>query len=740
MAPADRSLPAASHSAIHKPMAAFPFQDPALPVDQRVKDLLGRLTLAEKVSQMVYDSSAIPRLGIPEYNWWNEGLHGVGRAGIATVFPQAIGLGATFDPALIHAAATAISDEARAKHHEYARQGYRRQYQGLTFWSPNVNIFRDPRWGRGQETYGEDPYLSGRMGVAFVKGLQGDDPAHPKLAATPKHYAVHSGPEALRHHFDARVSARDLRETYLPAFRDCVVEGGALSVMGAYNRTNGEPCCGSDTLLRKVLREEWGFGGYVVSDCGAIADFHAHHTVTSTPAQSAAMAVRNGCDLECGSVYPALTEAVKQGLISEAELDTALGRLLSARIKLGMFDPDERSPWAAIPYEKVDCAEHRALALDTARASLVLLKNERALLPLRKDLGCIAVIGPNADDREVLLGNYAGLPSRSTTVLEGIRAAVGPATRVLYAQGSEIERSSAMWWDTREDDGFGEALAAVDAADVVVLVLGLSNKLEGEEGGTTRSEWSGDRISIGLPAIQRKLFAAVAARGKPVVLVVLTGSPVAIGEEHEKSQAVLVAWYPGEEGGTAVADALFGVYNPSGRLPVTFVKSSDQLPPFTDYAMEGRTYRYMTEEPLYPFGYGLSYSTFRYEGLALSAARVSAGTDLTVTVKVTNESSRDGHEVAQLYVAAPGGMGPIRQLAGFARAWIPAHGSKTVSFRLGQRELCTVAEDGTRAVRPGRYRLSVGGRQPDSRSAALAGTKVLEADLEITGAVFPLPA
>ena len=721
-------------------MATLPFQDPALPVDQRVKDLLGRLTLAEKVSQMVYTSPAIPRLGIPEYNWWNEALHGVGRAGIATVFPQAIGLAATFDAPLLHAAAGAIADEARAKHHEFARQGYRRQYHGLTFWSPNINIFRDPRWGRGQETYGEDPYLTGRMGVAFVKGLQGDDPAHPKLAATPKHFAVHSGPEALRHHFDARVSARDLRETYLPAFRDCVVEGGAMSVMGAYNRTNGEPCCGSDMLLGKVLREEWGFRGYVVSDCGAIADFHAHHTVTSTPAQSAAMAVRKGCDLECGSVYPALTEAVKEGLLTEADIDKALGRLLAARIRLGMFDPAERSPWSGIPYEKVDCAEHRTLALDAARASIVLLKNEKGTLPLRKDIGCIAVIGPNADDREVLVGNYAGLPSRSTTVLDGIRAAVGPRTRVLYAQGSEIERTSAVWWDTGADDGFGEALAAVDAAEAVVLVLGLSNKLEGEEGGATRSEWNGDRLTIALPGIQRRLFSAVAAKGKPLVLVILSGSPVAIPEEHEKAQAVLLGWYPGQEGGTAIADVLFGAFNPSGRLPVTFVKSTDQLPPFTDYEMKGRTYRYMTEEPLYPFGYGLSYTSFRYEGLSLSSASAAAGTEVTVTVKVTNEGPRDGHEVTQLYVAAPAGMGPLRQLVGFARTWVPARATKTVTFALGPRELSTVAEDGARAVRPGRYRLSVGGRQPDSRSAALSGTKVLETVLDITGSPHALPA
>ncbi len=718
----------------------LPFQDPDLPVEKRVQDLLGRLTLEEKASQMVYNAPAIPRLGIPEYNWWNEALHGVGRAGVATVFPQAIGLAASFDVALMHRVATAISDEARAKHHEFARQGYRRQYHGLTFWSPNVNIFRDPRWGRGQETYGEDPCLTGLMGVAFVKGLQGDDPEHPKLVATPKHYAVHSGPEALRHHFDARVSARDLRETYLPAFRDCVVEGRALSVMGAYNRTNGEPCCASDLLLRRVLREEWGFRGYVVSDCGAIADIHAHHTVTSTPAQSAALAVRNGCDLECGSVYPALVDAVKAGLITEAEIDTALGRLMTARFRLGMFDPPERSPWASIPYSRVDCPEHRQLAREAACASIVLLKNEAGMLPLRKDLGCIAVIGPNADDREVLLGNYSGVPSRSTTVLEGIRAAVGPRTRVLYAEGSEIDRRETGWWQNRADDGFGEALAAAEAADVVVLVLGLSNRLEGEEGAANRSEWNGDRITIELPPVQKRLFAAVSAKGKPVVLVLLTGSPLAIGPEHDAARAVVLAWYPGEEGGAAVADVLFGRHNPSGRLPITFVSSTDQLPPFTDYEMKGRTYRYMEADPLYPFGYGLSYSSFRYANLELSSAKVAAGASVTVRAQVSNESAIDGHEVAQLYLWWLDGRGPRRQLVGFQRVLVPARGSQLVTFTLGPRELSTVADDGTRAVRPGRCRLSLGGRQPDRRSAGLAASAVLEAELEVTGPAHPLPA
>jgi beta-glucosidase len=722
-------------------MTDFPFQDPLLPVQDRVRDLLGRLTLPEKVSQMVYDSPAIERLGIPEYNWWNEALHGVGRAGIATVFPQAIGLASTFDPELVKKVASATADEARAKHHEFARQGYRRQYQGLTFWSPNVNIFRDPRWGRGQETYGEDPFLAGRLGVAFVSGLQGTDRERPKLAATPKHFAVHSGPEALRHHFDARVSPKDLRETYLPAFRDCVVEGGAMSVMGAYNRTNGEPCCGSRTLLTDILRREWGFDGYVVSDCGAITDFHAHHTVTRTAAQSAAMAVRNGCDLECGSVFPSLVDAVSQGLITEAEIDTALGRLLAARLRLGMFDPPEHSPHARIPYEIVDCETHRALARESALASMVLLKNDRRILPLSKDLGCIAVIGPNAADRDVLLGNYSGTPSRCTTVLEGIRAAVGPKTRVLCATGSEMDRNGKdEWWDPNPDDAFGEALAAAAAADVVVLVLGLNNRLEGEEGSAAMSQWKGDRLEIELPRIQRRLFSAVAAKTKPVVLVLLTGSPLAVTEEHDKAAAVLLGWYPGEEGGAAVAAVLFGDHNPSGRLPVTFVKSTDQLPPFTEYSMTGRTYRYMSEQPLYPFGYGLSFTTFRYRNLRLSASAVAAGSPVTVTVDIANEGDRDGHEAAQLYLAPPAGAGPLRQLAGFERVWIPRRTVKTVSFLLTPRVLSTVGDDGARAVLPGRRRLSVGGRQPDARSAALTGSTLVEAVLDVTGDPFPLPA
>jgi beta-glucosidase len=716
-------------------VATTPFQDPELPLPERIRDLIGRMTLSEKVSQMVYESPAIPRLGIPEYNWWNEGLHGVGRAGIATVFPQAIGLAAAFDAPLVHRIAEAVSDEARAKHHEFARQGYRRQYHGLTLWSPNVNIFRDPRWGRGQETYGEDPYLSGRLGVAFITGIQGSDPRCVKLAATPKHFAVHSGPEALRHHFDARVSPKDLRETYLPAFRDCVTEGRAESVMGAYNRTNGEACCASPTLLGRILRGEWGFEGYVVSDCGAILDLHAHHTVTSSPEQSAALAVKNGCDLECGRVYPALVAAVKQGLITEAEIDTALARLLRIRFRLGMFDPVDKVPFASIPYETVDCKEHRALALRAARESIVLLKNDGGFLPLKKDLGCIAVIGPNADDRDVLLGNYNGQPSSSITVLEGIRRAVGPATRVLYSPGSDILKDQDSIWGEKADDGFAEALAAADRADVVILVLGLNNRLEGEEGSALQSQWQGDRISIDLPSIQRKLFDAVASKGKPVVLVLLTGGALAIAHQHELSRAVLLAWYPGEEGGRAVADVLFGDCSPGGRLPVTWVRSTDQLPPFTDYAMKGRTYRYFEGDPLYPFGYGLSYGTFRYANLALGSPRVPAGKQQTVSVEVTNTGAREAEEVVQLYLSWPSApvVSPLRQLAGFTRVLLKPGQTSKASFVLTDRQMSVVDEEGRRMVVPGRIRLTVGGRQPDPRSQELSGTAVLSTEFDITG-------
>ena len=517
-------------------------------IDARVADLVGRMTLEEKVSQMVHGAPAISRLGIPAYNWWNECLHGVARAGIATVFPQAIGMAASFDPALLHEVAVAISDEARAKHHESEKRGDRRIYQGLTFWSPNVNIFRDPRWGRGQETYGEDPYLSGRMGVAFVRGLQGDDPRHLKLVATPKHFAAHSGPEALRHHFDAHVSAKDMRETYLPAFHDCVVEGGARSVMGAYNRTNGEPCCASPTLLGDVLRTEWGFDGFVVSDCGAIADIHLHHTVTSSAARSAALAVRAGCDLECGMVYPSLVDAVREGLIAEAEIDRSVKRLFRARFLLGMFDPPETVRWASIPYEVNDSPGHGALSLRMARETLVLLKNEGGMLPLGNKVRRIAVIGPAADSRDVLLGNYSGTPSRPVTLLEGVRREAPEGTQVLYAPGSLMNKDADGYWGDKPDDGFAEAAAAAARSDVAVLCLGLSASLEGEEDRDDPSELKGDRLRLELPRVQQRLLEAVAAVGTPIVLVLTGGSPMAVTWAHDRVPAILLAWYPGQAG------------------------------------------------------------------------------------------------------------------------------------------------------------------------------------------------
>jgi len=597
------------------------YKDIALTFEDRARDLVSRMTIEEKVSQMMHSAPAIERLGVPAYNWWNECLHGVARAGVATVFPQAIGLAAMWDVDLMGEIADVISTEGRAKHHEAVRQGDYGIYRGLTFWTPNINIFRDPRWGRGHETYGEDPYLTARLGVAFVKGLQGDHPTYLKAVATPKHFAVHSGPEKDRHSFDAVVSKKDLRETYLPAFEACVKEAGAGSVMGAYNRTNGEPCCASKTLLIDILRDEWGFDGYVVSDCGAIQDIHQHHQVTTCTAESAALSVTNGCDLECGCVYANLMTALEKGLISEETIDRALVRLFTARFRLGMFDPPEQVPYAQIPYEANDCEEHRQLARKAARESIVLLKNEpgsptyeggvgRGLLPLRKDLNSIAVIGPNADSLDVLLGNYFGTPSRYVTPLEGIRNAVSADTRVWYAKGCELLGNST--------DGFSEAVSAAERSEVVVICPGLSPQIEGEAGDAFNSDAGGDRTHIDLTGVQQQLLERIVAVGKPVVLVLLNGSALAINWANEHVPAILEAWYPGQEGGTAIADVLFGDYNPSGRLPVTFPKSLEQLPPFEDYSMQGRTYRYMTEEPLYPFGYGLSYTRFEYSASILT--------------------------------------------------------------------------------------------------------------------------
>ena len=697
------------------------WKQPERPLEERIDDLISRLSLEEKVSQMLYYSSAIGRLGIREYNWWNECLHGVARAGIATVFPQAIGMAASFNQDLLFRVAQVIADEARAKYNMFVEHEDRGIFKGLTFWTPNINIFRDPRWGRGQETYGEDPYLTGRLGVAFINGLQGDHPRYLKAAACAKHYAVHSGPEPKRHEFDALVNEKDLRETYLPAFRDAVKEAKVEAVMGAYNRVNGHPACAHPRLLTEILREEWGFEGHVVSDCGAISDFHLHHKVTKTPEESAALAVNNGCDLNCGRVFESLLAAVEQGLISEETIDRSVKRLLRTRFRLGMFDPEDMVPFNEIPYEVNDCEEHRQLSLEMARESIVLLKND-GLLPLNKDeIKTIAVIGPNADDKQVLLGNYFGQPSRYVTVVNGIRNAVNEDTKVYYAQGCDMFQTHDSHWGNPPTTGFAEALAMAERSDVVVMCLGLSPLLEGEEGSVAESDGGGDRVDLNLPGVQEDLLKAISQTGKPIILVLLNGSPITVNWAHENVPAIIEAWYPGEEGGTAIADVIFGNYNPAGRLPITFVKSIDQLPPFEDYSMKNRTYRYMEDDPLYPFGYGLSYTKFAYSDLALSREELAADDDepVRVSVKVKNVGDVAGDEVVQLYVKdlEASVTIPKWELRGFKRVHLKPSETVEVEFELTRRHLSIIDNDGRRLVEPGAFRI-VGGQQPDDRSRA----------------------
>ncbi len=675
--------------------------------EARARDLVSQMTLDEKISQMSNSAPAIPRLNIPAYDWWNECLHGVGRAGIATVFPQAIGLAASWDVPLVHQTAAAISDEARAKHHEFLRHDIHTIYTGLTFWTPNINIFRDPRWGRGQETYGEDPFLTARMGVAFVTGLQGNDPVYLKVVATPKHFAVHSGPEAGRAGFNVDVDERDLWETYLPAFEATIREAHAASIMGAYNRLDGDPCCASPRLLQTILRDQWGFDGFVVSDCGAIDNIYRHHKVVGTAAEAVALAVNAGLDIECGDTYKALSDAVAQGLIDEAALDRALVRAFTARFRLGMFDPPEQVAYAQVPYTVNDAPEHRALALQVARESLVLLKNEDHFLPLAKS-NRIAVIGPNANDPEILLGNYNGTPSSSVTPLDGIRAKVNKGTEVTFAPGCGVF--------TADRSGFDQALALAKQADVVIFVGGLSQALEGEEGqqeGMPQGMISqGDRLRIDLPDVQESLLEALYATGTPIVLVLLNGSAVAINWANDYLPAILEAWYPGEEGGTAIAEALFGDYNPGGRLPVTFYKSVSDLPPFEDYHMKERTYRYFTGEPLYPFGYGLSYTRFQYSDLNLNTASLADGESLTLSVTVANVGSVAGDEVAQVYISAGRSGYPLRQLAAFQRIHLEAGALQVLTFMLASEQFTRVLENGQRILESGAFTVFVGGGQP----------------------------
>jgi beta-glucosidase len=908
----------------------LPFQDPDLPLETRLTSLVSLLTLDEKVAQLQSAAPAIPRLGIPAYDWWSEGLHGVARAGRATVFPQAIGLAATWDTALILRVGTAIATEARAKHHEALRHGRHGIYEGLTFWSPNINIFRDPRWGRGMETYGEDPFLTGRLAVAFVRGMQGDDPRYLRVVATPKHYAVHSGPEGGRHGFDAAVSEHDLWDTYLPAFEAAVVEGGAWSVMCAYNRLDGTPACGNRRLLQEILRDGWRFPGYVVSDCDAVDDIRTGHRLTTDSAEAAAMGLRAGTDLNCGRAYAQLGDAVRRGLVSEQDVDASLARLLRARFRLGMFDPPERVPYAATPIGENDSPAHRALALEATRKSVVLLTN-RGVLPLRRDLRTIAVIGPSADDEDVLLGNYNGMPREPVTPLEGIRrkvaelAAAGggaapgaggggprpgsrPAAEVIYAQGSDWAPSTPVlrpvpasaliadpmatgavaagqgahgltgayfathdfsgapaatrvdsvldftWWEEPPLPGVpadsfsvrwtgslvapvtgryalglrglggaklvlddstvvqwsdrhvvltewqevdlvagrprrirveyfdrrayaaiqlvwavpradlqAEALAAARRADAVVMVLGLSPRLEGEELPVRVPGFdTGDRTDLQLPAEQQALIEAVVATGKPVVVVLLSGSALGVSWAAEHAGALVEAWYPGQAAGTAIADVLFGDANPAGRLPVTFYRSVDQLPPFADYRMEGRTYRYFRGEVLFPFGHVLSYTRFRYRDLAVAGvavgapgaaasgaggarapvAAVRAGDSTELSVEVENAGSVAGEEVVQLYVSAvgAGALAPIRSLAGFQRILLQPGERRRVAFALTPRALSLVDGAGQRSVTPGTYEIGVGGKQPGFRGLAdAATTEVLTARLQVTGERVEIP-
>lgn len=690
--------------------------------------LVDQMTVDELATQLKYDSPAIPRLGIPAYNWWNEVLHGVARAGTATVFPQAIAMAAMFDDKFLQEIAETISTEARAKYNAQSADEDRDIYKGLTVWSPNVNIFRDPRWGRGHETYGEDPYLTSRLGVAFIKGLQGEG-KYLKTAACAKHFAVHSGPEAVRHSFDAIATKKDMYETYLPAFKAAIQEANVETVMGAYNRTNGEPCCGSKTLLIDILKKEWGFDGHIVSDCWAIRDFHTNHMVTSSAAESAALALKNGCDLNCGNTYLHLMVALQEGLITEEDLRVAAVRLFTTRYKLGLFADD--CEYDAIGYEQNDTVENRAMALEAGRKSMVMLKND-GVLPLDKSkLKSIGIIGPTADSKIVLEGNYNGTASEYITNLEGIREAVGPDVRIYYSEGSHLYEDRVQTL-ALPNDRISEAKTVARHSDVVVLCLGLDSTIEGEEGDTGNSFAAGDKNSLFLPECQQELLKAVVEIGKPTIVVINAGSAIDVSYADANCNAIIHSWYSGGSGGRALADLLFGKCSPSGKLPVTFYYDRN-LPDFEDYSMKNRTYRYMEDEALYPFGFGLSYTTFRYDGFTVSEDGDGAACEVTVT----NTGAYDADEVVQIYVSnnikekvANGKNAsyeaqidvnnqPRYSLCAFTRVSLKAGESKKVTIKVAALAFETVLEDGSRVTLAGEYTLYIGGQQPDARSEAL---------------------
>jgi beta-glucosidase len=696
------------------------WKDAAQPTAARVDDLVQRLSLAEKVQQMRNAAPAIPRLGIPAYDYWSECLHGVARAGTATVFPQAIGMAAAWDVPLLHQAADVIATEARAKHNDYTvkHNGDSARYFGLTFWTPNINLFRDPRWGRGQETYGEDPFLTARLGVAFIRGLQGDDPKYVKAMACAKHYAVHSGPELERHRFDVAPPERDFYETYLPQFEAAVREGHVGAVMGAYNSVYGQPACASPLLLTDLLRKQWGFDGHVVSDCGAIYDIYANHKFTATPAEAAAAAVKAGDDLCCGTDYNSLVRAVKKGLISEKEIDTAVGRVLEARFRLGLFDPPGKVPYAQIPISQNDTPAHEALALKMARESIVLLKND-GLLPLdRAKIKRIAVIGTNASSVAVLLGNYNGTPARPMTILDGIKSVAGTNIQVIYEPACPLalrkdgtDKPNAQMWT--------KAIQTAWMSDVIIYVGGISPRLEGEEMKVDYDGFSGgDRTEIELPAVQNELLKALQATGKPVVFVNCSGSAIALPWEATNLPAILQAWYPGEQGGRAVADILFGDVNPSGRLPVTFYHATADLPAFDDYSMSNRTYRYFNGRPDFAFGHGLSYTKFDYNSPKLNGTDFAAGDTIKLTFSLLNAGAWDGDEVAQVYFRHVNSTRPQPKLAlcGFVRIHLQAgQGARLTMDIPTERFRSWDPAQKQYTVEPGNYELLVGAASDDIR-------------------------
>ncbi len=708
---------------LHARAQDYPFQDTQVSIEQRVQDLIGRMSLEEKMGQLLYQAPAIERLGVPAYNWWNESLHGVARNGRATIFPQAIGMAATFEPELIQKVALAISDEARAKYNLFSAKNLRDRYQGLTFWTPNINIFRDPRWGRGHETYGEDPFLTASMGKAYVRGLQGNHPKYLKAAALAKHYAVHSGPEALRHEFDAQVSPKDLWETYLPAFRTLVTEAKVEGVMGAYNRVNGKAANAHPYLMQEVLRERWQFQGYFVSDCWALRDFFEGHGLSKSPQEAAALAIKSGVNLNCGNVFEHLHEAIEEGLLKEKDIDKRLQELLPTRFKLGLFDPLEELPWANLGAQTIRHPKHVALSREVAAKSMVLLKNQDQTLPLAKDLAKIYVTGPMATHIQALLANYYGVSEDLVTLLEGIVGKVSPTTTVLYNQGALLDRPN-----VNPNDWFsGEALEA----DVTVACLGISQLIEGEEGEAIASAHLGDRKDIRLPQNQLDFLKVLRSKAKKLVLVITGGSAMAIPEALEMADAVLYVWYPGGQGGHALADVLFGDVSPSGRLPVTFPYRVEDLPPYTDYEMKNRTYRYLEKPALLPFGYGLSYTHFTYSNLELSKSRLKKGESIIASFKLKNTGARASREVVQLYITdiKASTKTPQYALKGIQSLHLKPGQEAQVQFEISPDMLKLVDESGKSILEKGEFEIFMGTCSPDPRNQELGASEGLKAKI-----------